>query len=57
MDRFICCTDIGVTGLKLQTCEKPGANVEGRELCSTKQKTRLSGTGGQEWSSGESKGN
>ena len=68
---FICCADVSMAGLKLQTCEEPGANVkfkerqiceeqeasgEEREFCSTKQKSRLSGTGGQQRSPGESNG-
>ena len=33
---FICCTDVRTTGLKLQTCDDQGANVEfkKRRLCS-----------------------
>ena len=36
-----------MTGLELQTCEKPGANVkfEERRLCLMKEKSRFNGTG------------
>ena len=54
---FIRCTDVSVTGVKLQICEEQEANGERRQLCSTKQKSRLSGTRGQEWYYGKSKGN